>query len=163
MIRIRLIFLLVFILTATLSGREDLRLEPGCRIRFSTRESSDDWIIANLVATDTDTLTFSSETGKNPSRVPVSSISKIEVSLGSKPRTFRGAAIGFGVGAAVGALLVRGNSENDLSDRDAALLGAGTFSIAGAVIGAVLGARESEEQWQSVDLNAEPPPDEGSR
>jgi hypothetical protein len=46
--------------------------------------------------------------------------------------------------------LIRGNSENDLADRDAALLGAGALSIPGAVIGALLGAKKSEGKWQKT-------------
>ncbi len=95
------------------------------------------------------------KTGDQPhaSVICLSSITRLDVSRGKKSRVLAGAAIGFAVGAGIGAFLIKGNSENDLADRDAALIGAGILAIPGTIVGAIIGGDKSGEKWEKVNLD----------
>ncbi len=154
--KITLISLIVFSLlvqSIDLIAQETSQVIPGSRIRVLARDTANDWIIGSLLSLDVDTLRLKSGDQPHASVIHLSSITRLDVSRGRKSQVLAGAAIGFAVGAGVGALLSKGNSGNDLADRDAALIGAGLLAIPGTIIGAIIGGNKSGEKWEKVNLD----------
>jgi len=93
-------------------------------------------------------------------RVPVRSISRLQVSAGHRPngaRALRGAAWGFGGGALVGATigLASGDDEGTFfafSAEEKAVIGGVTFGAMGVVVGTLIGLASNPEQWRTVPL-----------
>jgi len=143
----------LLLLSTDLTSQEESQLKPGSCIRVLVQESANDWIIGSLLSLVVDTLMLKIEDQPHPSVLRLSSLTMLEVSRGRKSRSLAGAGIGFAVGAGIGAFLIKGTSENDLSDRDAALIGAGLMAIPGTLIGAIVGASKSGEKWETVNLD----------
>ena len=89
--------------------------------------------------------------------VPYTSIISLAKSIGTRSHVGKGAVVGFLAGGIVGALVMKKANESsfeDLSDRDAALMGAGVGGISGMVIGMIVGAVNSGEVWATVPMQA---------
>ncbi len=147
------LFVLDFlVLSIDLIAQEESQVITGSRIRVLVQDTPNHWMIGHLLSLDVDTLVLKIEDQPHPSVIRLSSITKLEVSRGRKSQVLVGACIGFAVGAGIGAFLIKGTSENDLSHRDAALIGAGVLAIPGTLIGVVIGANKRGEKWAKVNL-----------
>jgi hypothetical protein len=110
-------------------------------------------LIGTVERLQPDTLVLKTDISPEPVVIPIALVERFDVSRGrKKSRTLEGAGIGFAIGAGLGAFLIKGTSENDLSDSDAALIGAGLMAIPGTLIGAMIGANKDNEKWETVDL-----------
>ncbi len=124
--------------------------EPRVRVTAPSLFSTP--LIGDLVAVESDALLVRTEQGAGgPQRVARSAVKRFEVSRGRKSRVGEGAAIGFGIGAGLGALFgIRAYEETDsFTSRGqamavfGALLGGG-----GAALGAIFGLQTKAERWQ---------------
>ena len=124
------------------------------KIKISQPSKKIACVVGTVMATNADTLFLKVENQPESliMSVPFASLRKLEVSRGRQPQVLTGAGVGFVVGAAAGALLFKGSSEHDLSDRDARLIGAGLLGISGTLIGAVIGANKRGDRWEEVPL-----------
>ena len=142
----------LLLLSTDLIAQEESQLKLGSRIRVLVQDAND-WMIGSPLSLVVDTLMLKIEDQPHQLVLPLSSITRLEVSQGRKSRALAGAGIGFAVGAGIGAFLIKGTSGNDLSDRDAALIGAGLLAIPGTLISAIVGANKSDEKWERVNLD----------
>ncbi len=97
--------------------------------------------------------------------VPVSLVTRLDVSRGRKTNTGEGAVIGLLVGGVVGAVIGYASYEEckpqgkffsciaDLGPEYAALGGAVVIGLVGGVVGALIGASSRTDRWRAVPLN----------
>jgi hypothetical protein len=88
-------------------------------------------------------------------RIPLDSVTRLEVSRGRHRQTARGAGVGFLVGAAAGLIVGPISMECpeygcDTSPAVAAALGGIVFGGLGALVGLGVGAATTSETWQEV-------------
>jgi hypothetical protein len=110
-----------------------------------------------VTAIDDSSLTLAGDTG--PVKVPLSSITKLEASLGKRRNTLRGLAFGAASGMLISFLypvdseLCSGYNDYFCSRGQALGFGAVTFGL----IGTAIGALTKTERWGAVSLNTAPP------
>jgi hypothetical protein len=130
-------------------------LVAGDRVRLSARTIAK-VTTGRLLEVGPDGLKIQLADRPDPIEVPLTSVTRLERSLGRRSSAGKGALIGTLVGAGAGAALVVAASGSD-SDCDgpcagyAAVLGA-AFAGAGALVGAISGALITTERWEAVSL-----------
>jgi hypothetical protein len=108
-----------------------------------------------VVALDDNVLTIATDSGGLPVKVPLASVTDLEMSLGRKRNTLRGLGIGVASGLIAGlAFPVNANdcgyySSENFCSRGEALVG-GLFT--GAVLGAGIGALTKGDRWSPVAI-----------
>ena len=111
-----------------------------------------------------DTLVITEEWSQSPQVIPLSSITRIDVSRGIIPRRqgiLRGARRGLIVGLALAPLLVieRHNSNDKARDwLDNVLTSAALTSAHGVAVGGFLGTTLQHTRWERLPLDVTPPP-----
>lgn len=138
------------------AGRGDATFVPwlpvpiGSRIRVSTTGSPSTTAIGTLLAISGDTLVLDSTVAAGSRRIPRQSVGTIDLSLGPNPVSgfargaWRGALIGLGAGAAVGAITGGGAA-------GAYFIGLIYGVPAGAIVGAIAGASvPKNDKWVRV-------------
>jgi hypothetical protein len=134
-------------------AQDTLTLTPGARVRVSAPDLlGPGAVIGNVVTLRGDTLVVrKAGAGEAGLRLPLAQVERLEISRGSRSRG-TGAAIGFFLGAAVGALYGEvghpGLAHTDISEGGETAIYAGAAGLLGAGIGAVLGG----ERWKHVPL-----------
>ena len=138
---------LAFVLLLPHSAVAQRALPPiGTRIRTTPRAHDDPYIMGKLVAQSGDTLVIEVP-AEDTARVPLASLSRLEVSDGMHGHWGRGAGYGLLVGAAGGAGI--GAAAIDSEWRAVgALLGAGTGALLGFLIGGGIGQSVERERWK---------------
>jgi hypothetical protein len=140
---------------------QNVQPAPGERVRVQAiGESSPRIFTLQEVIADTLVLEDANEGTPAFTRMPMGSISRLEVSAGHRPngaRALRGAAWGFGGGALVGATigLASGDDEGTFlafSAEEKAVLAGVTLGAAGLVVGTVIGLAINTEQWRRIPL-----------
>lgn len=166
------LFTLILIIPGLrLFAQDSLRVVPGTRVRVSSpvyvsenlvQETRDGRFVGNVVSINADTLVVKARGWDGPVAFPLDYVEKVEVSLGKKTKTRRGAGMGLLVGAGFGALVGAVVPEgicymDDVSDPDCrgglVALGAASFGLLGTIIGAVAGSRSSQDLWQEALLD----------
>jgi len=149
-----LIVMLVVALLASATGCVGYRVaglapEPGERVRFTSEEPDLREYDGTLVALSPDTLVVDSL------RVALASVQRLDVHGGYRSRRLRGAGIGFGIGAVIGASGGATCKEPGYCDNRAAaiLAGAGIAGAVGALFGMVIGAFDIRVRWEEVPLD----------
>ena len=131
---------------------------PGTRVRVTVPGQARR--VGTVVALTGDTLVARWERGE-PRGVPLSQLSRLEVSRGLHERPWRGAGIGLALGATVGVVIGAATYEGCEGRANCMELGGpGTNAVAaglvigtgGAVVGGLLGAVRRTEKWQTVGL-----------
>ena len=135
---------------------------PGERVRVQGGGDSFSRIFKlKEVIADTLVLEDLNEASPASMRMPIGSISRLQVSAGHRPtgaRALRGAAWGFGGGALVGATvgLSSGDDEGTFlafsAEEKAVMLGV-SLGAAGLVVGTIIGLASNPEQWRSIPLD----------
>lgn len=142
--------------TAPATQPAGLPIVPGARVRISATTLVAP-LMANYLETRGDTAVFiDAGAGRGIWTFTLDQITKLEQSRGERRFNLKPMAIWAGIGAPIGTLLVWGptgfTSPSDSSrkyNRTAtALIGAGL----GAIVGAAVGSRFTEEHWMSLPL-----------
>lgn len=115
-------------------------VDPGDRVRVTSPALTEGLLTGTMVAVESDTLVVRASPDSAPTRVPIASITRLEMGTDEGSRWARGIGIGFAVGAAIGALYgaVRagtGDGGIDLPTSHAMGLG-GLIAGAGGAVGA---------------------------
>lgn len=161
MLRTILIVLAVATVCTPLRAQDELRVEPGDRIRVTAPQAFRSPVVGTLVGRAPDMLTVARRTGGGADTVniPVAVVSQLEVSRGHlsggqglRRGALRGATAGVVVGAILGGALALGADEQDGKEAnefaEAAQMGAG-FGAIGLVVGGLLGTGE-RERWERI-------------
>ena len=147
-----LLGLLLAATSTTLSAQTVASIEPGDRVRIQAEEVSGEF---ELMEVSADYLVVSDQL-----RVPISSISSLDVSISSRRQTLKGALIGGGIGL-VGALVTRAAWQSDdecdepVGDifcdiaSDVVLVWMPTLGLG---VGALLGTLMVSDLWQQIPL-----------
>ena len=129
-------------------------LVPGARVRVHQGPQS---LTGSLVSLDSAGLVVA--TGKSDTAaVPLSSITGVDVSRGTKSRVGKGALIGLGVGTATGIIIgvaASSSDDGDFFDFNSGewAIGVGlTGAVIGTGIGAIIGATQRTDKWQPTVL-----------
>lgn len=148
----KLVTLLVLTSSIELLAQGSPELVPGARVRVSALTVPYGKMIGTVISLTADTLVIENENLLYSIAVPISSVSKLEVSRGQKSAAGKGAGIGFVVGAVIGAAIGVGLGANpgfcamdELENGDTCIgevapLGAVGLGLLGAGIGAAVGA-----------------------
>ena len=133
-----------------------LPIVPGARVRISATTLVAP-LMANYLETRGDTAVFiDAGAGRGIWTFTLDQITKLEQSRGERRFNLKPMAIWAGIGAPVGTLLVWGptgftspsDSTRKYNRTATALIGAGL----GAIVGAAVGSRFTEEHWMSLPL-----------
>jgi hypothetical protein len=128
-------------------------LQVGDRVRVETSTSAKG-TTGEVIGIGPDGLRLRASDRPLPVDVPLSSVTRLERSLGKRSNAGKGALLGGLVGAAAGVALVlvaRGEDCDGPCTPYAAIVGAG-FVGAGTVLGAITGAAIKTERWEAASL-----------
>ncbi len=157
----RLTALVTLLLITRVTGlaAQDTLVTPGARVRISAPTVAERPLLGTVVALEVDTLIVDAQGYDHPLTLPLASLARLEVSLGQKSRTLKGAGIGFLVGGAAGlatAAIACTIDNCDLGPPPAfivylyfGVLGAGVGTLTGAIIGSII----KVDRWLDVPLD----------
>ena len=147
---------LVTLILATLPAATRMALQDtaplaaGQRVRVTAPASSPTPIVGAFARLATDTLVI--ETPASVWRIPRGSVTRIDVSRGTKSHAGQGALYGGIVGAGVAAVAL--GTSSLCADLEAggtcAVVGAAGGGVAGALLGALIGSATKSERWKEV-------------
>jgi hypothetical protein len=148
-------FLLAFALVARPARSQERTVESGTKVRVSTSGSGT--VEGRLQELTSDALLIELARDSRVETVPLSEVTKLETSLGSRGRgsaAWSKAKWGALIGAIPGAISLGAQhqqvGEDGSSVAGAAALGAWSGAILGGLIGAAVGAIHPGEEWQKV-------------
>jgi hypothetical protein len=134
----------------------------GARVRVQATASQ--WVKGMLVGADSAGVTLVPEgappLGPNQLRLPTASLARFELATGTKRHWLAGLVIGAAAGAAMGfafdvdPVACQYDDTYFCSRGEAVALGAGTFGVIGAGVGALV----KTERWTPIALDALAPP-----
>ena len=166
--RVTTLLAALFIVAPTLlAAQEDTLVASGERVRVTAPGLSSNPIVGTFDQVNRDTLLLSIDGRAEPISVPISSVSKLEVSAGTKSNFAKGLGIGFLIGATTGALIGAASGDDDPSafmafTAEEKAVGAGlVLGLAGGLLGGIIGAVNPSERWEAVpvdELRIEPSP-----
>ena len=134
------------------------RLESGARARLVTPTLPAEQQIVQIEATTNDTVVFRSENYPVTRSLALSEISAVDVSVGHRRETARGAMIGLGTGIALGAIAGYASYEpcegfcilGPETRGQSAAWGGIAGGVLGLVAGTTIGFLTRSEKWQRV-------------
>jgi hypothetical protein len=144
-----------------------MQLETGARLRLTSPGLQSDRQIGRIVSLTSDSMMFRSERYPVSRSIARSDIREVEVSIGEKRRTGRGAVIGLLAGSVIG--VVVGAQAGDeacvptivgcpeiMSTGEAAALFGAIGGAAGLLVGSTVGWLAKSERWKRVPFDARP-------
>ena len=131
-------------------------IAPGSRVRVMTPTLVTP-LVANFLEQRGDSLVFIEDgRGRGVWSFAISQIQRLEITAGeagmNKRPVAKGAAIGAGVGLALGVLFAAAFEPSDSTKEYSQLLTGGAGALAGAGVGAYFGSRVKSEKWVNVPL-----------
>ena len=147
------VVLLTAVLVADLPAQGP-RLEPGARVRVTTRTSGIVRQRGELRQLTTDSIVVQFDRSATAIAIPVARLSRLEVatlrSRGSSAA--RGALIGLASGLVIGAVGGLMFESGTCEDCVSPLIGVAAGGAAGLLVGSIAGASRRGERWQVVPL-----------
>lgn len=130
------------------------QLDAGSRIRVTTARHAR---VGTLVSLGSDSLRYTRSRDTAVTAIPVAAVVRLERSAGKRPATGRGAKIGALVGAGFGLFLgIAASADNsgwwEVGAEDIAAAAA-IVGVAGAGVGALIGAASKQDRWEPVPLS----------
>lgn len=130
------------------------QLDAGSRIRVTTARHAR---VGTLVSLGSDSLRYTRSRDTAVTAIPVAAVVRLERSAGKRPATGRGAKIGALVGAGFGLFLgIAASADNsgwwEVGAEDVAAAAA-IVGVAGAGVGALIGAASKQDRWEPVPLS----------
>jgi hypothetical protein len=136
---------------AAVASQEPAVINPGDRVRVTAPSVLGGPFAGTVLTRDPDSLVV--QGGTETRRLPLASITRLDLSRGRKSHTLLGAGVGFLVGAGVGGALFASDPYScDEVHSACIVLGAVALGAAGALVGAVTGALVRTERWAEVPL-----------
>jgi hypothetical protein len=153
----RALVILLFLLPS-LAGAQETQLAPGGRVRVTAPDQGLARTEGTLEAIDGGELVL--VLPARTRRVPIASVERLEVHAGQRSRPWRGAKIGFLVGAAAGGIYGFGVGAGDEgggcdwsgSKAACGVTAALAVGAAGALVGGVVGALVKSDVWREVPV-----------
>ena len=152
------LFLGAFLLWSPQSLEAQEQVTVGALVRITAPSISKDRLVGTVIATTADTFMLRPMRQAEPLAIPLASVTNLEVSKGKKRSIGKGALIGLLVGASTGAILGAALYEDceicdiSVNRSDWAFFAGGVFGLGGTVVGALRGARRTD-QWQEIPLD----------
>lgn len=133
-------------------------IELGQRIRIESKEISPGRLVGRADSIKADTLILFVRSGSTDSyyrRIPITSITKYEVSIGRKTNTRKGTLYGLIIGSAIGGMIYMGEAsgEHDCHYCGDIPPAAAVIPILGGLgcgIGALIGTISKTDRWQEI-------------
>ncbi len=138
--------------TSSPLAAQEAPVEPGARVRVTAPDLGINKYTGMLEGVEGDTLVV------DTLRLPLASVTRLEVHSGQKSRAGRGALIGAAAGvvsgAIIGAVACSGSCLGEAGSRPAvgAALGAIALVLPGLLVGTVAGALIKTDRWEDVPL-----------
>ncbi len=159
MIALRSVFLLVaLVLTSSvdLSAQEGLLVAPGDSVRVTAPTVAPDPLVGTLVSLGADACVLEVAGHAEPLRLPLASVTGLEVRREGESQTANGAFLGalFGgvAGAGIGIAMCSGGCEAEVPQVAAVYGGIGAGL--GLLVGLSIGSESGPDRWVSVDLQS---------
>ena len=147
-----LLVVLFLALTVDVVGQQFL--QPGQRVRITAPALGLNRHIATFRTLDVDMLVVDND---NTARYPLSSLARLETSVGRRSHPWRGAWIGFLSGIGLGFLVWQvgdlGCYEGASTTNCAVVLGGGLGGAIGVVSGVIVGSFVKTDRWATVPLD----------
>jgi len=171
---ILVVVLLVQIGYAPCAAQEIPSVAEGDRVRIKTSSSSvSNLLVGNIVSLSPNMLVLKSNKQDIPLMIPLTSVTRLEVSGGKKWNTLRGAGYGLLVGASLGGIIGFAAGEDCPAPRSRSREPYGfyggidlcfprggmavaegiTFGVVGGVFGAFIGSLTLTDRWEEVPLD----------
>ena len=155
------VLVLLMAMPAPAASQQDLPT-PGSTVRFVAPAHFAGHFLGRLVTLTRDSITVEYAGGLEPVTVPLTGVTSLDVSTGT--RSHIGAGVGIGVaaglvlGAGIGALIAPRGDLGDPLDEPCPSCGAQIGIIlgvpSGALLGAIVGAAARTPRWRAVSLEA---------
>lgn len=146
---------LVPVFSEPLAAQGSFRIDPGSRVRLSTRDGQE--IIGRVDGLPGNAIVVMTDGASTTTSVPLGTIEHVDVSLGMESRkaaAWRKAKWGILFGGAPGAVSLAYQhdtvGEHGSSVGKAAALGAWSGGLFGGLIGAAIGAATPSEKWERI-------------
>ena len=151
-------------MSAQMSASVAWPVAAGSRVRILSPVTGDQQQVGTVRSATADTLFFLPKTGTSTIAISTPNLARMEISTGTHTRKWKGAGIGFVIGAVAGAALGAATYKKqegfyvvpDTRSFDATLGGV-LLGTVGAVLGAVVGAQQVDT-WVPVALPHAPAP-----
>jgi hypothetical protein len=151
--RLRVVAVASLLPFATGRAQQLSELAPGARVRIQAPGVVAGRFTGTVLSRTADTLVVASSSSSS-ARVPISSLTSVEVSRGrSRSRgALKGVAWGAGIGLAIGLVAAGSSSSSDYAsgESDSELIVGATGG--GAIWGAIIGAIAGSEHWDRYEL-----------
>lgn len=142
-------------------GQQSVDLESGVRARLVSATLPPEQQVVRIVSTTRDTVVFRSERYPVTRSLAVSEISAVDVSLGQRRQTARGAGIGLLSGVVIGAVAGYATFEpcegwclfGPSTRSGSVALSATAGGLLGLVAGTTIGFLRKTEKWKRVRTN----------
>jgi len=152
MTRLALAVVLGLMLGGSVRADELPSILPGSRVRVSSSTLASGSAIGSFVGVESESVVLGNAAGGSPFRVPLNTISKLEVSVGRRSQAGRGAMIGAAIGVTPGLLLTFGDYSSDVhGDGPSVAAVAAMGAAGGALLGAAIGWALKVDRWQVVE------------
>ena len=148
-----LVLVALFVATSSPLAAQEAPVEPGARVRVTAPDLGINKAIGVFEAVEGGTLVVGTL------RLPLASVTRLEVHRGQKSRVGRGAligaAVGAGSGAIIGAIAFSGSciDNPDGCPAAGAAIGAIFLGLPGLLVGTVVGALSKTDRWEAVPLD----------
>jgi len=109
-------------------------------------------LIGVILEVDSSILLLQAEGYSGPVRVPLDSMTRLQVSRGQSSRAGLGALLGFVLGAGVVAVIPHQHLGVDISDRYEDMLLGGLLGLGGLTVGHAIGTAIKVDDWDPVPL-----------
>lgn len=145
---------LVLTAFADLLAQEEPPVAPGDHVRVTAPDVFRGRLVGSVVTLGADTCVLEVEGRAEQLALPLTSLTRLEVSRGQSSMWAQGMGIGFLLGATLGAVVGLTAAESwDVGGEAAAAALAGLIGVPGAFVGLAVGASTKKERWESVPLD----------
>jgi hypothetical protein len=148
--------ILIQLLVGATAGPVYSQADSGSRVRVTTNVRSQRPLVGTLISVDTDSFRLMASTSRKLVAIPTASIVRLERSRNRRTNAGGGAVLGAAIGGGTGLLLgLLASTEKDSFyevDGGDVVVAALVLAVAGAGVGALIGAVSHREQWEEVPL-----------
>jgi len=127
------------------------QVAAGDRIRVT--RMGDVFVVGYLGSADAAKLILRTTDSDMKFDIPFSQVTKVEVSRGEKRQTVKGAMVGGGIGLLIGVFVAGVFSESGDPSNEDLVHAAARFTLVGLAIGGIIGAVNTAEKWERVELD----------
>ena len=157
---VSLLVLPLLVRSGSLSAQEPPPIEPGARVRVTVPDFGLEKSVGTCLALSNGSMQFLPQSGPSPRTIPVTAMTRLQVSRGRKSHIVGGAVLGGLTGAVVGGTVVILGTQLGCETTGGCSVDWGEggrwialFSVIGVAFGGGIGALVKTDRWEEVPLD----------